>query len=38
MEDENKKESSNKSDLFWKSVALIGTLASVAGVIIAIIK
>lgn len=38
MKDEEKEKSSNKSDMFWKAVAFIGTLASLAGLVISIIK
>lgn len=30
--------STEQSDLFWKAVALIGTLASLTGLVISIIK
>lgn len=38
MDEENKKPDNKSGDSFWKAIALIGTLASLAGLIISIIK
>lgn len=39
MDEEQKKSPDQKSDdMFWKAVALIGTLASLAGLVISLLK
>lgn len=38
MTTENKKPGSEPGDAFWKAVALIGTLASLAGLVISLLK
>jgi hypothetical protein len=38
MSEEQKKSPEKSDDKFWKAVALIGTLASLAGLVISIIK